>query len=72
MAEGGANILPVSISGSGPAGKLEVSFLKFLSKITLDFQFHFLSRTDRLKDSNFHVAEPRYIGDQFLKSNLPE
>ena len=60
MAEGGANKLPVSISGSGPAGKFEVSFLKFLSKITLDFQFHFLSRTDRLKDSNFHVAEPNY------------
>ena len=57
LAEGGANILPVSISGSGQAGKLEVSFLKFLSKITLNFQFYFLSRTDRLKDSNSHVAE---------------
>ena len=60
MAEGGANILPVSISGSGPAGKLENSFLKSLFKIKLFFQFYFLAKTDHLKDSNSHVAEPTY------------
>ena len=58
--EVGGKTLPVSISGFGPAGKLKSSFLNFLRKIKLDFQFYFWAKTDRSKDKNSHVAEPNY------------
>ena len=54
------NSLPVSISGWGPLRESRIYFLNFSPKIRSDFQFYFSSKTDRLKVSNFHVAEPNY------------
>ena len=47
--EQGADRLPVSISGSGPAGNLKFSFFKLLPKIRLEVIFYFWPRTYRYK-----------------------